>query len=408
MSFFSFQDNSPKVKARTYGCQSCGLNRACTSPKLQMVGEGRKGILLIGETPSAEEDARGQLLNDGNGKFLRKSLKELGIDLDRDCTYITAIGCACKKFDKHQHPIIKTVELQSCFSRIEDLLKLHKFPVVILLGDAAIESWIGRNWKKELEGVSKWRGWTIPDHEHNCWVCPTWSPSVFDGEYVLPAVQQIWMADLERAIRLNREPLTPALEESHILIMDEEDAVTYLTDMLWEASNEESRIELPQQAVDIEATGLKPHNRGHRILSCAIADGNFSRAFMLTPKVAPLLCQFMQAEHIKKIAANAKYEDTWFAVLYGIETQGWAWDTVVAAHTMDNRPGTSNVKFQACVNFGIYDYDSGIEPFKEGSEDNNANSFNRMHEVPVKDLLLYNGWDSLIEWHLAQKQQGML
>ena len=37
-----------------------------------------------------------------------------------------------------------------------------------------------------------------------------------------------------------------------------------------------------------------------------------------------------------------------------------------------------------------------------------GNAFNRIHLAPKKELLIYNGLDALLEYQLAQKQQGLL
>jgi uracil-DNA glycosylase family 4 len=395
VSFFSFKDNQPKAARKTYGCQSCGLLKSSLLSTGEPVGEGRLGILLLGEYPTSHVLKKMTPGEDKMQALLRANLKDLRVDMGRDCWFANSVRCPTTD-DKRP----KSICIESCWGFLRPFLEARKPKVVILLGDVAIEAWIGRHWKKELEGVERWRGWTIPDHEFGCWVCPTWGLSFFRQEYILPVIDKLWMEDLNRALGLACTPIPPPINRNCVRLLNEGEAINYLSDLLWH------KIQAPI-SVDYEATGLKPQNRGHRILCCAICDGTHSSAFMITENIKPHLAGVMNDPEIRKIAANNKYEDTWTNVILGVPVRGWMWDTVVAAHTLDNRSGVSNVKFQACVNFGIYDYDSHIEEFKEG-EENNANSFNRMHEVPEKDLLTYCSMDSLIEWHLAMKQQALV
>ena len=66
-------------------CGLCGLYKNCISPKMPPTGKGRKKILIVAEAPGEEEDKRNTQLIGRAGKYTRRVLKTLNIDLDIDC-----------------------------------------------------------------------------------------------------------------------------------------------------------------------------------------------------------------------------------------------------------------------------------------------------------------------------------
>jgi hypothetical protein len=78
--------------------------------------------------------------------------------------------------------------------------------VVVLFGSLPLQSVIGHRWRKELGGIQKWRGWTIPDQDFQCWVCPVFSPEYVErsfGEFdKITAENTVWVNDLKQIINL--------------------------------------------------------------------------------------------------------------------------------------------------------------------------------------------------------------
>jgi len=166
-------------------------------------------------------------------------------------------------------------------------------------------------------------------------------------------------------------------------------------------------------AFDYETTGLKPHAEGHKIISASIcAEPDQAYSFMMPYKSKScmrLWKEIMQTDCSGKMAHNMKYEMTWTETILGYSVKNWEWDSMQAAHILDNRGGVTGLKFQVYVNFGISDYSSEIKPYLE-SEKKNANVKNRIEELITTEsgkqkLLLYGGLDSLYEYKLAIKQR---
>jgi hypothetical protein len=108
-----------------------------------------------------------------------------------------------------------------------------------------------------------------------------------------------------------------------------------------------------------------------------------------------------------------KFEWTWTLNKLNIEITDFCWDTMLAAHVIDNRPYITSIKFLAYIYFGVIDYNSEIEPYLKGVDEKNANSMNRILELTKTEagrtkLLTYCGMDSIFEYRAAMKQMEEL
>ena len=164
-------------------------------------------------------------------------------------------------------------------------------------------------------------------------------------------------------------------------------------------------------SIDYECTGLKPHGKGHRIISAAVAiDSDNAFVFIMPDKEEdrrPFL-DLLADRSIGKMAHNMKYEEAWSTVYLKQPVQNWQFDSMLAAHILDNRPGITGLKFQTYVNFGVIDYSSEVDPFLYSS-DKGGNAKNKILELiktesGVNKLLTYNALDTIYEYRLALKQ----
>jgi hypothetical protein len=109
--------------------------------------------------------------------------------------------------------------------------------------------------------------------------------------------------------------------------------------------------------------------------------------------------EFLQSAAPKR-GHNIKFESRWTQVHLKTRVRKWAWDSMQAAHVLDNRTGVSGLKFQAFVRLGFPEYDMALRPYMEPGR----NGLNRLSQVPMRDLLHYCALDSLLEWKLSELQ----
>lgn len=212
--FFTAKQTESKSRpdGKTYSCASCGLYKDVKTPKMKPYGEFKRKILIIGEAPGKTEDQRGLPWQGKAGRLLQRTLlNEFGIDIFQDCLCMNAVNC---RPPDNRTPT--NYEVDCCRKSVLNAIESYKPKVILLLGNSALYSVIGHRWKKGLDGIMKWRGWTIPDQDFGCWICPTFHPSfVLRGE---KEVVTVWEQDLKQAFGKVDE-LLPKYEEPKIEIM---------------------------------------------------------------------------------------------------------------------------------------------------------------------------------------------
>jgi DNA polymerase len=359
-------------------------------------GRFEKEILFVGEAPGATEDENGKQWQGRMGHVLEDALAKLGVDLFEDCASINSINCRPTNSEgNNRAPTDK--EISYCRPLVFNAIKGYKPKVVILLGGCAVTSLIGARWTKDIGTVSKWRGWTIPDREFGCWICTTFHPSYIERSSKQPEIATIWKSDLKAALSMVDKPFSK--------FKDESTQIEIITDL--------NRLEALGDpiAFDYETTGLKPHDTTKHFIPCmSVSDGAKTFAFMLPgDSIGLAKVRRMLKSKRGKIASNIKFEDTWSFNILGYRPNNWIWDTMLASHVLDNRPGICGLKFQSFVRFGVLGYDDEVSPFLKATDNKNGNAVNRITdliktEAGRRKLLIYCGIDSLLEYRLAMAQ----
>jgi len=386
----------PQSKGKTLSCASCGLYKDVLTPKMQPFGGFSKGILCVGEAPGAVEDKRGKQWQGKTGSLLRQTLEGLGIDLFEDCLNVNAVNCRPK-----DNTTPTNFQVDCCrHLRLRELIEESQPQLILTFGNAALYSVIGDRWKKNLGGITKWRGWTIPDKDLRAWICPVFHPSYVMREEKNKAVETVWVNDLVNALDKLDKPL-PRWRKPRIEIIDD---LSLLND-----------INADMITIDYETTAIKPQAEGHRIICASVANTpNHAFVFMMPQdreEQQPFI-RLLRRSYINKMAHNIKFEDNWSNEILNIQPRGWIWDSMLAAHMLDNRTGVTGLKFQAYVNLGVVDYSSEIAPYMR-SKDEGSNSFNQLTELIKKPdgkekLLTYCALDSIYEYRLAQIQMEQI
>ena len=389
---FFEEDQFEKVEfSKNAKCGSCGLYKRCITPKMKPTGKGKLKILFVAEAPGKKEDLKGVQLIGKSGKRLRKELKLFNINLD-DCRKINAVNCRPKA---NKTPENKQIDF--CRPNVKKEIERFKPNLIITLGMPALRSVIGDRWTKNIGALEKWRGWSIPDQDLNAWVCPTYHPAyVLRRENEVP-IDLIWSKDLKNFLSLRDRPVPKLKDKSKLVkILTEKESIIWLKRLL--------KIKPPLIAIDYETTGLKPHAKGHRIVSASLCwNKNFSISFMMSKKIEKYFNKILLSRSFGKIAANMKFEEIWSREKLNVKIRNWIWDTMLCSHVLDNRSKATSLKFQTYINYGLVDYDSHISPYLE-ADSKNANSFNKIYKLDNHDLLLYNGLDTYFEFCIAMRQ----
>jgi uracil-DNA glycosylase family 4 len=376
-----------------------------TTAHLVAYGNFRKGILNIAEASGEVEDRIGKPFQGRTGKLLQRTYQKLGIDLFEDCLNINSIRCHTPN-----NRMPSNNEMKCCRRLNMKVIDEYKPKLIIPLGNAAIYSLLGDRWKKNLGGITKWRGWTIPDQDLKAWVCPTFHPSYIERSDT-GIEERIWEQDLKQAFSLlDMQPNKVYL--AHPFPVYKEPVIHFTEDLSF-LKNIGKPLSFTNEAVfDYETTGLKPQAAGHRIVCCSVAvSEDKCYVFMMpkSPKERQPFIDFLEDEKIPKVAHNIKFETEWSQVRLKAEVKNWIWDTMLMAHVLDNREGITSLAFQVYVNFGKIDYKDETAPFLEGDK-KNGNAFNNILELiktieGVNKLMTRCALDSVYEYRLRKKQE---
>ena len=391
--FYNTETNFKKSIPLLPQCGSCGLWKGCLSPKMPVAGQGLRKILVIAESPGKDEDQQNRPLVGRTGQRFQRTIADYGIDLFRDCWVTNSARCR-----PHLNQLPEKA-IEYCRPYVIQAVQELKPETIILLGAKAVKSLVGWLWKEDTGQFQRWTGWRIPVQKINCWVCPTYHPSYIeraeddqDKNYEL--LERFWRQHLKAAFSKQGRPwkTVPDWESSVRIVMDDSEAADMILEMC--------KSSVPV-AWDIEADRLKPDMPESEVVTCSLSDGTTTFAFPWYGQAIKAMREFLQSD-VSKIASNLKYEHRWMLRHMKLSVRKWEWDTMLAAHVLDNRPGLSSIKFQAFVRLGVDSWDSHITPYFKAD---NSNSKNRIKEISLPNLLKYNALDSLYEWKVSKIQK---
>lgn len=373
-------------------CGICKFAPNCNSPRMEPAGTGASGVLIVGEAPGEEEDASGKHFMGEGGDRLRDSLKEIGVSY-KDAWKTYAMICSPK------HRTWTDVNINACRPSLLRTIDELKPKVIILLGAAPVRSLMPVERGGSSTGAhGRWVGFNIPSFQHKAWLCPTYSPAQIFRYNEDPAILTLFHRHLRQAFSLvNKKP--PAVDVRDLNAKIE---IITSTSLARKRMNDLSKKE-GILAFDYEANSIKPDRPEAKLYAVSFClNGEDTFACLLNESLYPELAAVLQSKRLAKVASNMKNEDRWTKRKLGFFVPNWYWDTMLAAHCLDNRKEITSIKFQAFLYFGIPNYDRFTEPYFRNDK---RTGLNTIHKMDHKDLLTYNGLDSLLEFMVCMEQR---
>lgn len=375
-------------------CGACGLYKTCNTPKMPVSGDGRKGILIVSESPGKAEDLQGVPYIYSPEHVMERTFKRAGVDIRRDCWLTYAVICypGEKGIDR------KTID--RCRPNVTNTIEHLNPKVIITLGANAAKSVLTPSlWDDDFDSITRWAGWRIPNHKPNAWICPLWSPSWVGRENEKAkgnSVAQLWFKrHVEAALQLTERPWQNVPDYNSMIerITDPRKAAIIIRKFIKTGG---------LTAFDYETNKKKPDGDDACIVSCSICwKGVRTIAYPFIGEAVDATREYLLSK-CEKVGSNIKFEDRWSRRILGVRVQNWKHDTMLGSHVLDNRRRITSIKFQSFVMLGFPTYDAHIKPFLKEKKGMRVNQI--LEEIDLDKLLLYNGLDSLLEYEVAVRQ----
>ena len=363
-------------------CTSCRLQ--CSS-KIPLSGGGKRKVLVLFDKQDSIQQATKTYMRGERYKYVHDVLLQYGLTSD-DYWITSVIQCFSDspelKHATHCKPnIIKMIqtlkpELVICFGQ---------FAATVMLQDSIVD---GKG--TDLDRV---HGFLHPDRKLSCNILCTYNPHPSNYKKDTPE-DKIIRRDIHIAVNALKTPFKAMKDESQcVRVLTPKDAVNELKMRIADTTPRYS-------ALDYETNCLKPYNGSAKLYSCAISESvDDSFAFMLDDTTIPYMKEYWRTQHITKIAHNTAFERTWTMVKLGVVPYKLVHDTMLMAHTLDNRDRTwLSIKFLAPMLTGCTLWNKHTEPYFETNKEKYGEyGINRIQEIPQRELLKYNGYDALLE-----------
>jgi uracil-DNA glycosylase family 4 len=331
-----------------------------------------------------------------SGRLAAEAFRKAGLDFRKDCWITNALICRPPR-----NQIGDQRRIDYCRPNLLKVLDDLEPEKVVLLGNTAVKSLIGHLWDPDTKELNRWLGWQIPSQKVNAWVCPTYHPSYLLRNERNPVLGLLFVRHLEAVARLEGRPWkeVPDYASQVDLVYNPAEAARVLDRM---------REKGGLIAFDYETDRLKPDKKDSTIVCCSVCwRGRKTIAFPWKGEATRAMKDLLASPSCHFIASNMKFEDRW-SRRFGMRVRNWFWDTMLAAHALDNRKGITSIKFQSFVLLGQALWNKHLERAlrtPKDKDDKSCNAENRIRAgVSWDDLLLYCGLDSLLEYLVARIQ----
>lgn len=365
-------------------CNECGLYKGCNHPGIGLWGEGKKRILVVGEVPGIEEDEVGRVFAGKSGRYLRKVLTGMGLDLDEDCWVLNAVRCRLP-----EGRVLSDKEIKACSELFwKDVKRVIKngCKVVLLLGEVACKGWWGEG------NIGKLRGRVVPDLERGVWVVAGYHPEAvlkmmnYDGY-----IEKLFKKDLAKVKECLR------LEE----VKDVRKKFRY--EVIREGSRMRDLVEEIKRCgycvMDFEMTGLRPYGKDKRAVCVGMWFGGKGYVIDCDRIVRKEVSEFLKEvceSGVRMVFHDAGVELEWLKVYFGVDINKVDFDdSLLLSYMLDEMEGTHGLKFLSWVEFGVKGYEEKVKKWLENID-----------KCPRELLWEYNAMDVFMSYLLWRLYKG--
>jgi len=380
-----------------YACEKCKAYKSCNT-QFTYKGKGKSKILLVVDSPTENEDMKGELLTGESGDHFFDILADIGYKRS-DFWITSAIKCHQKKVSERS--------IKQCRQKLVKEIKDLKPKGVILLGNDAINCLIG----SEVDRASalSLSGHTIPYLD--TFVVPMISPKFLKRNEFDQNLTSYYKRTFKQVCSYIRKTDLPEIENPYdnVIPLTEFGQVEKMFKRIFKNTEDH------HYAFDYESTGLNPRTGKHKITTMSICDGKKSYSFPVEyqeywdksdlKQIKKWIRKFLNTKEIFKIAHGSNFEYLWSRYKLKADDVFIHWCTRTMQHLVDTRSGTTGLKTQCFLRWGIYGFEDDAGKFIKAKKDS---VFNNMDKMPLPKQLMYCGCDSWLTHKLFREQQEEL
>jgi len=352
MSFFFNPDEftDKKVKHGSFladPCKICGMYKNCESPKMEPYGDNSEHIFVLGEAPGKKEDEKGRGFIGKSGNYLDDTLNELGIDFAMDCVRSNVLQC------KPVNNKFLSEKVEYCYPRLEEQIKKYKPKLILCFGMEAIKRILETDvLPSRLESI---HGMVFPSKKYKCYVSCNYHPAYimrigeskdFGGK---PEYNDIFIRDIEKALEYldkSVKDITNILDSKHDEVLNEEEAILFLKSITGKYNTE--------WALDFETNQLSPFKDNAKLISMSLCNDPLKSYCIplegISDKLIVAIVKFIKNSQVS--CHSGKFDSIWSANLLGTFLDNRTYDTILAAHVLDERRDIKSLEFQSYLYTG--------------------------------------------------------
>lgn len=172
-------------------CTRCDLHKTRKNTVFAR-GNPEANICFVGEAPGEDEDLQGIPFVGRSGKLLDETVKELGLDPEKDIYVCNIIKC---RPPGNRRPTDE--EVNHCIEYLEDQIRMTNAKVIVALGNTAVSNLIGAS------GITKIHGKIFKYNK--LWLVPVYHPSYILRNGTSGQTYEDFKTDIQTAINKAKE-----------------------------------------------------------------------------------------------------------------------------------------------------------------------------------------------------------
>jgi DNA polymerase-1 len=361
-------------------CKNCGLWENAISNCIRGYGSSTPRVVFVGEAPGEKEDQQGIPFIGEAGDLLKEFIFKFNIPYE---WYFLTNVCRCRP-PSNRNPTKE--ERRACASYLFEELYNLKPEIIVPLGNVALEQIMG------VTGIMSQRGIISDSDTYNCKVLPMLHPAAITRN---PHRRPLMEKDFKTLVKFLEEgdtkPRRKTIEFGEIIVVNKQNRLPTIMKkglkygiMFWDVETNGKDVHDPELEVTCFSIACRRKEAYVFPLTSYSENGKHKLIY-------EFLALLLENEKVKKCAQNMNFDAKVMKLKYGVNTNNWWFDPMIAHFLISPVRGTHNQHAMT------------LEYLREeaGGYDDFVRAAGGAHRIePGPELWRYNGLDSSVGFEL--------